>query len=102
MEMDTNEQDMEREGLGADTGMIADIGTAQPGSPADQMGMSVPPPSGGVGALDVGAGDGQTGDDQKHDLGIVDETNLSAREALKPRLVEDIDPERSNLSGQNE
>lgn len=85
--------------LGANTGMVADFGVAQPGSPADAMGTSVPAPSGGVGALDVGEGGDTTGDDQKHDHGIVDEQMQKSGETLKPRLTSDVEPGTSNLAG---
>ena len=84
---------------GADTGFMADFGVAPPGSPADAMGLNVPPPSGDVGAADPGTGQSLEGDDQEHDRGIVQEGSTPASQALKPRLVEDIDPGRSDISG---
>ena len=97
--MDQANRETVDEGLGAETGMVADIGVASPGSPADEMGTTVMPPSGGVAALDVGGGGDQTGDDQRHDRGIVDEQAMPLGDALKPRLMQDVDPQTSNISG---
>ena len=84
---------------GADTGFTTDFGVASPGSPADAMGTTVMPPSGGVGGADPAAGEDIGGDTQARDAGIVDEGHPDAGGSLKPRLVEDIDPQHSNVSG---
>ena len=87
------------EATGADTGFTTNVGTPLPGSPADAMGLDVMPPSGGVGAADPGTGEDLTGDDQEHDRNLVDEGGIVTASDLKPRLVEDINPEVSNVSG---
>lgn len=85
--------------LGAETGFNTDFGVASPGSPADAMGTTVMPPSGGVGGADPAAGEDIGGDTQARDLGIVDDNQADAGASLKPRLVDDIDPRHSNVSG---
>lgn len=97
--MDAMNRETDREGLAAETGMVADFGVAQPGSPADEMGTSVSAPSGGVGALDPGGDADEAGDTQVHDRGIVDEQTMPLGDALKPRLTHDIDPDKSNVAG---
>jgi len=87
------------ETTGADTGFTTDFGVASPGSPADAMGSTVMPPSGGVGAADPGGDTSVEGDDQSHDHGLVDEGTQPVPDALKPRLVDDIDPNTSNIAG---
>ena len=84
---------------GAETGFTTDFGVASPGSPADAMGLDAPAPSGDVGGADPGAGQALEGDDQEHDRGIVEEAAGGATDSLKPRLMEDVEPQRSNLSG---
>lgn len=84
---------------GAGTGFNTNVGTAQPGSPADEMGATVLPPSGGVGDADPGAGEDLTGDEQGIDRGIVDETSAAPGEQLRRRLSGDVDPRHSNVSG---
>ena len=91
--------DAARGATGAETGFTADFGVASPGSPADAMGLDVPAPSGDVGAGDPGGGQSLEGDDQEHDRGIVQEASTPAADALKPRMVEDSEPGRSNISG---
>ena len=83
----------------ANTGFTTDFGVASPGSPADEMGLDVMPPSGDVGAFDPAAEQSLEGDDQEHDRGIVAETSPPLQEALRPRLVEDVEPDKSNVSG---
>ncbi len=85
--------------LGADTGFTPNFSVASPGSPADAMGTTPPPPSGGLGAADPGDDSSLAGDDQIHDPDIVRESSPSSAAALKPRLVDDVDPTRSNVSG---
>ncbi len=85
--------------LGADTGFTPNFSVASPGSPADAMGTTPPPPSGGLGAADPGDDSSLAGDDQIHDPDIVVESSSTAAGALKPRLVDDIDPTHSNISG---
>ncbi|HSH79456.1 MAG TPA: hypothetical protein VLA19_13115 [Herpetosiphonaceae bacterium] len=87
------------EALGADTGFTPNFSVASPGSPADAMGTTPLPPSGGLGAADPGEDTSIAGDDQIHDPGIVQESPSSSAAALKPRLVDDVDPTHSNLSG---
>jgi hypothetical protein len=84
---------------GADTGFTTDFGVAQPGSPADAMGTTVPAPSGDVGAADPGAGSSLDGNDQSQDRGLVTEGSMSMGDAHRPRLVDDVNPDRSNISG---
>jgi hypothetical protein len=84
---------------GADTGFTTDFGSPLPGSPGDAMGSTPLPPSNGVGAADPGADAALEGDDEGHDRGIVEEPDASAGSALKPRLVDDVDPGTSNISG---
>ena len=90
---------MESELTGADTGFTTNVGVPSPGSPADEMGTDVMPPSGGVGVADPAAGEDVTGDNQAQDRGLVDEGAPATGGRLKPRLVEDIDPGTSNVSG---
>ena len=90
---------MGNELTGADTGFTTNVGVPSPGSPADEMGTDVMPPSGGLGAADPAAGEDLTGDNQEQDRGLVDEGSAPAGRALKPRLVQDIDPGTSNVSG---
>ena len=75
------------------------MGVPSPGSPADEMGADVLPSSGGPGAADPAADSALEGDDQIHDRGLVDEGAVRLSEALKPRLVEDVEPGKSNVSG---
>ncbi len=85
---------------GADTGFNTNLGIANPGSPADEMGTTVMPSSGGVGEADPMAHDALSGDEQGRDLGIVDEgSQVPAGEQLRQRLTSDIDPQHSNVSG---
>ena len=88
-----------KETTGADTGFTTNIGVPSPGSPAGEMGTDVLPPSGGVGAADPGGDTALEGDDQEHERGLIDEGIPPTGGALKPRLVEDIEPDRSNISG---
>jgi len=85
--------------LAADTGFTPNFSVASPGSPADAMGTTLPPPSGGLGAADPGDDSSLAGDDQIHDPGIVQESPSTSAAALKPRLVDSVDPTHSNLSG---
>ena len=87
------------EPTGSDTGFTTNVGFPNPGSPGEGMGMPAPAPSGGVGAADPGGGQDVTGDTQEHERGIVDEGAVPLEEALKPRMVEDTDPQHSNISG---
>jgi len=98
-----NEDDMNRaqptdQQTGADTGFSTDVGVASPGSPADEMGLDVPTPSNDVGAADPGGMDDLTGQDQEHDRGDVSDREVPLADALRPRLVEDSEPDRSNFS----
>ena len=97
--MAADETGMPAESTGADTGFTTNFGVAQPGSPADAMGTTPLPPSAGVGGADPADDAALEGDDQAHDRGIVQETALPAGSALKPRLVDDVDPGSSNVSG---
>ena len=90
---------MESELTGADTGFTTNVGVPSPGSPADEMGTDVMPPSGGVGAADPAAGEDLAGDEQGYDRGLVDEASAPVDRAMKPRFVQDIDPGTSNVSG---
>ncbi len=87
------------ETTGADTGFTTNLGIAAPGSPADAMGTTPLPSSGGLGAADPAAEQSLSGDEQGQDRGIVDEGQPPAGGSLMPRLVEDIDPQHSIISG---
>ncbi len=86
------------ESTGAETGFNTNVGFSSPGSPADEMGLDVMPPSGGVGAADPAAGGDITGDEQGLDRGLVDE-GRQGMTPMAPRLADDIDPGHSNISG---
>ena len=87
------------ESTGAETGFTTNFGVASPGSPADAMGSTVMPPSGGVGSGDPAGDESLSGDDQAHDLGLIQEGTSNPADSLRPRLVEDINPGSSNISG---
>ncbi len=87
------------ETTGADTGFTTNIGVASPGSPADEMGADVMPASGEVGAADPEAGTALTGDSEGHNRGLIDEGRPPAGGTLRPHLVQDDEPQRSNISG---
>jgi hypothetical protein len=97
--MAANETGPLAESTGADTGFTTDFGVALPGSPADAMGTTPLPPSGGVGAADPADDAALQGDDQVHDRGIIEEGSPPASGALKSRLVDDVEPGTSNISG---
>lgn len=83
----------------ADSGYTPNFSVASPGSPGDAMGTTPLSPSGGIGAADPGDDSSIAGDDQVHDLGLVQGGSSAGAASLKPRLVEDIDPAHSNVSG---
>ncbi len=85
--------------LAADTGFTPNFSVASPGSPADAMGTTPLPPSGGLGAADPGDDSSLAGDDQIHDPDTVQESSGTPAVALKPRLVDSVDPAHSNVSG---
>ena len=95
----TSNAGMPNESTGADTGFTTNLGVAPPGSPADEMGATVLPTSGEVGAGDPSGDESLQGDDQAHERGLVTEGSTGLGEALKPRLVDDIDPTTSAISG---
>jgi hypothetical protein len=86
------------ESTGAETGFNTNVGFSSPGSPADEMGLDVMPPSGGVGAADPAAGEDIEGDAQGIDHGLVEEVRQGMT-PMTPHLAGDIDPGRSNVSG---
>jgi hypothetical protein len=91
--------DGQHETTGADTGFTTNLGVPSPGSPAAEMGTDVPPTPGGVGAGDPQAGNALSGDDQLHDRDLVDEGSPPTAGALKDRMIGDVDPANSNISG---
>ena len=97
--MAADETGQRAESTGVDTGFTTNFGVALPGSPADAMGTTPLPPSGGVGAADPADDAALEGDDQAHDRGIVEEGVPPTGGALKPRLVDDVEPRTSNISG---
>ncbi len=97
--MAADETGQRAESTGVDTGFTTNFGVALPGSPADAMGTTPLPPSGGVGAADPADDAALEGDDQAHDRGIVEEGVPPTGGALKPRLVDDVEPGTSNISG---
>ena len=97
--MASDETGTGNESTAADTGFTPNFSVASPGSPGDAMGTTPLSPSGGLGAADPGGDSSIAGDDQIHDLGLVQDNPSVGEAALKPRLVDDIDPARSNVSG---